>query len=354
MSLVYYAYCFCADIFLIWVVRIMLTDTYLRKHNYLRISITDKCNLRCRYCMPPEGVTFLPHTEVLRNEEFVDLIKIFVNMGVTKVRFTGGEPLLRKGIMDIISSTRQLFPDLELCLTTNGVLLGDYLDRLHEVKLNKLNISLDTLSKKRYEDITRRDSFDQVISNIAQTVESGNFDVKVNAVLFKETLDEIDDFLEYFKDTGVSLRFIERMPFTDEDSIQHFLPSDRLIEVLHTKGVLTRIPEADTRVALMYSLNYKGLYDIKIGIIPPMTHKFCSICNRLRLTSDGKLKTCLYSAEEYDLRMLLRLGTGTQEIMNSIIDSLKKKDEGHRLDCFSKAEGCSSLAGVSCMSKIGG
>jgi len=241
----------------------MLTDTFHRKHDYLRVSITDKCNLRCQYCMPPEGVEFLPHDQVLRNEEFIRLIGIFSGMGINKIRFTGGEPLVRKGFVDILSETRRLYPHIELAITTNGTLLGDYLDDLYRLKVKKINISLDTFSRERYEKITRRDHFDTVIANIERAIEFGFFDIKINAVLFRETLDELDDFLDYFKDKDIVLRFIERMPFSEKDLEIPFLSSDALLKELEKRGELKRDGGRDTTVSLRYNLLYGGSHTIK-------------------------------------------------------------------------------------------
>jgi len=332
----------------------MLTDAYLRKHDYLRVSITDKCNLRCRYCMPPDGVDLLPHEQVLRNEEFTRLIGIFVSMGVTKVRLTGGEPLVRKGFIDIVSQMRSLFPGLELCLTTNGVLLGDYIDDLRRLSLKKLNISLDTLSRERYREITMRDSLGDVIAAIDRALDSGFFDVKINAVLFRETIPELDGYLEYFRERNVALRFIEKMPFVTGDGGGSFLPSDLFVRELRSRGDLARNTAIDTNVAVMYDFMYRGKYPMRIGVIPPMTHKFCSSCNRLRITSDGCLKTCLHSDADYNLKRLLREGADDERIRQEIMKAVSMKGKGHSLDCVSEEGGCSSLSQSRSMSKIGG
>jgi GTP 3',8-cyclase len=331
----------------------MLTDKYLRKHNYLRISLTDKCNLRCKYCIPAEGVQHLTHDEILRNEEFLSLIKIFSDFGVTKLRFTGGEPLVRKGFMNIIEKTREMLPNIELCLTTNGILLGHYLEDLKKFNLTKLNISLDTFNRERFEEITGFDLLDRVTTNLDTALKLNSFNIKVNTVLFKETLSEIDHFLEYFKGKNITLRFIERMPFTDEEENFKFIPGQELIDLLETKGKLVRNKKIDTSVSVMYDLLYKDKYTIKIGIIPPVSHKFCSSCNRLRLTSNGNLRTCLYDTKEYDLKTDLR-NNDIEKVKNTIIESVKCKEEGHKIDCNSETHGCSSLINSPSMSRIGG
>ena len=332
----------------------MLTDRYLRKHDYLRISITDRCNLRCFYCVPPEGITFLTHDDVLRNEEFAELIRIFVNMGVKKVRFTGGEPLIRKGFIGLIEKTREQFPDLELCLTTNGVLIEKYVNDLHRLRVDSLNISLDTINRERYKEITGVDAFDSVIRGIERVLSIDSFNLKINAVLLQETIDDLDEYLDFFKDKNVAIRFIERMPFTEKDMTCDFLKADALVEEFMKRGSFRRNEKIDTSVSLMYDFDYKGKYPMKIGIIPPMTHKFCSRCNRLRLTSDGKLKTCLLARDEFDLKTPLRNHEPDSSIQDIILAAMKTKGDGHHLDCYSSDAGCSSLRGVRGMSRTGG
>lgn len=332
----------------------VLTDNYKRRLDYLRVSLTDKCNLRCIYCMPPDGIEALPHDEVLRNEEFIHLIKLFAGLGIRKIRFTGGEPLVRKGFLEIVSTTASLFPNLELCLTTNGILLDDVLDDIYRAGLKKLNISLDTMSRERYQAITGRDGFDRVISNIERALDYDGFELKVNAVLFDDSLNSLDDFLEYFKDKRLTLRFIEKMPFLTNERVHSDMTSEKLIDLLNTKGELLRIKDADTNVARMFTLFYKNKYHIKIGIIPPITHKFCSSCNRLRLTCDGFLKTCLYSMEEYDLKSLYRMDMGDDAIKNIILKAIKAKPLCHNLDGEHKIENNCSAITSRAMSRIGG
>lgn len=332
----------------------MLIDSFSRKHDYLRVSITDRCNLRCAYCMPPEGVELLRHDQVLRNEEFVRLIGIFVTLGVVKVRFTGGEPLVRKGFINIVSETRARHSELELCLTTNGSLLRDFIGDLRRLNVKKLNISLDSLSRETYRAITGRDCFNEVIANIDRVLAHRFFDLKINALLFKETISELDDFLEYFKERDVTLRFIERMPFTPETGTGSYLPSNRLIEELRARGEIIWNTRKDTNVAVMFDYRYQGKYPMRIGVIPPMTDKFCSRCNRLRITSDGFLKTCLHSDDDQDVKILLRSGADDEAIRAAVRKAVSMKHECHRLDCWPEEGGCASLARSRSMSKIGG
>jgi len=332
----------------------MLTDSYLRKHDYLRVSITDKCNLRCAYCMPPEGIPFLAHEEVLRNEEFVRLIRIFVEMGISKIRFTGGEPLIRKGLMNIIEEIRLRFPHVELAITTNGILLDEFLDDLHRLRVQKLNISLDTLSPARFLEVTRRDELPVVLANIDRALDRKFFDIKLNAVLFEETLEELEDLLVYAGERDIVFRFIERMPFSDSDLAESFISSDLLVEKISRMGVMTRNNVRDTAVSNRYDLRMDSGLLVKIGVIPSITHKFCASCNRLRLTADGSLKTCLHSAVEHDLKKALRSGNGDEDLKALIMGAVKDKQSSHKLDCYSADGGCAAVVNSRTMSKIGG
>ncbi|HNV45569.1 MAG TPA: GTP 3',8-cyclase MoaA [Spirochaetota bacterium] len=335
----------------------ILRDPYNRVLDYLRISVTDKCNLRCRYCIPPDGVEHLTHDEVLRNEEFLHFIELFAELGVRKIRFTGGEPLVRKGIIDIIAGARAAAPGIELCLTTNGVLLDGALAELMRLGVRKLNISLDTMSSARYREITGRDYFDRVLANIERAIALGAFDLKINAVLFEDSLHEVNDFLEFFHDKDVMLRFIEQMPFTDDRAESGFVPADSLVERLAALGRLARNDRIDTSVAMMYDLEYRGGRAMRIGVIPPITHTFCARCNRMRLTCDGMLKTCLHGTAEYDLKGPYRMDMGDDALRTIIRRAVAEKPCAHTLVCDSNTgQVCRSLEGapVRPMSKIGG
>lgn len=335
----------------------MLTDSHSRRIDYLRLSVTDKCNLRCKYCIPPEGVEYLAHDQVLRNEEFVHLIGIFINLGVKKIRFSGGEPIVRKGLIDILSSIRELYPDVELCLTTNGVLLDTVLEDLYRLRIKKINVSLDTLSAEKYHEITGSDCLDKVLGNIDRALSYDFFKLKINTVLFRETLDRLDEFLEYVKKNDVMLRFIEKMPFIKEEHNLSFVSSEKLIEKLKTKGSLERKRSFDTTVAIMYKFFYQERYVINLGVIPPVTNKFCSRCNRIRLTCDGIIKSCLNSPLEYDLKTPYRMEMGDEALREIIINAVNEKPRDHDFECtYQKARGCASITKnfSRTMSKIGG
>jgi cyclic pyranopterin phosphate synthase len=303
--------------------------------------------------MPVQGVDLLNHDAVLRSEEFVHLIDIFASLGITKVRFTGGEPFVRKGFVDILAGTREAWPDLELCVTTNGVLLDEVLADLKKYNVKRLNISLDTLSQQEFIKITGRDYFNRVISNIEKALSLDCFEVKINAVLRKETLNELGDFLDFFKDKKITLRFIEMMPLSSND-IHEQVSSNDLLAELEKKGEIMRSSNIDTKVAMMYNFNYNNKYKIKIGIIPPMSHNFCAYCNRLRLTCDGFLRTCLLSNNEYDLKSAYRMDMGDDALKEIILRAVGEKPKAHKIDCNTPDFICSSLVSKRTMSKIGG
>jgi len=335
----------------------MLKDSFNRELTYLRVSVTDKCNLRCRYCMPPEGVPWLDHDQVMRNEEFIYFVGLFVSMGIKKVRFTGGEPLVRKGFIDIIREVKHRFPDLEVCITTNGVLLEKYLDELALLEVSKLNISLDTLSPTLYHEITGRDYHARVLNSIRKALDAGVFDVKINAVIQQHTLKELNSFVDYFGEENVSLRFIERMPVgdlpVDDDP---FVSSDQLIDAFSKIGKVNRAMDVDTSVAMMYDFIPGGSVNkMRVGVIPAISHKFCNSCNRLRLTCDGALKTCLHDNSEYDLKTPFRMDSGEQVIRDLIYDAVKNKQKEHGMSCYTDTNReCSAITSSRNMSKIGG
>jgi GTP 3',8-cyclase len=327
-----------------------LVDLHGRVHDYLRVSVTDRCNLRCRYCMPQDGVEPLPHVDILRHEEILRLLGIFLDLGIKKVRFTGGEPLVRRGFMDLLAETSRLFPGTELCLTTNGTLLKGHLETLRDLRIRKLNISLDTISPERYLELTGTDGHRAVMEAIDRALELDAFDLKLNAVLFRETLDELVPMLDHFSQRRVTLRFIELMPFGAVNGMD-FLPAFELEKALSAMGALVRNGSGDTRVARMFDFTYRGRHAMKIGVIPPVSDRFCDRCNRVRLSSTGSLWTCLHGADYCDLRGLLRGGAGDDEIAGAITGCVMAKSREHRLECRGMEGPCSSL---SAMSRIGG
>jgi len=296
----------------------MLIDSFDRVHNYLRISLTDNCNLRCFYCMPEEDYEFTPHSRLMQPEEIESLAKLFVENGVNKIRLTGGEPLVRKDAADIILRLAKL--PVKLTLTTNATRLHDFVDVLEEAKVSSLNISLDTLDPDKFNIITRRDSFKKVMDNINLMI-ARNFHVKVNVVVMKGMNEhEINDFVAWTKDVPVHVRFIEFMPFEGNrwTSNQVFTWKEMLEEISRKfSPVPLKGDIHDT--AKKYSIEgHKGTF----AIISTMSSPFCAGCNRMRLTADGKMKNCLFSQEETDLLTALRKG---DDVLPLIQDSIRSK-----------------------------
>lgn len=310
----------------------MLIDSFDRVHNYLRISLTDNCNLRCFYCMPEEDYEFTPHSKLMQPEEIESLAKLFVDNGVSKIRLTGGEPLVRKDAADIILRLAKL--PVKLTLTTNATRLHDFVKVLEEAKVSSLNISLDTLDPDKFNIITRRDSFKKVMDNINLMI-ARNFHVKVNVVVMKGMNDhEINDFVAWTKDVPVHVRFIEFMPFEGNrwTSNQVFTWKEMLDEIsLKYNPVALKGDVHDT--AKKYSIEgHKGTF----AIISTMSSPFCAGCNRMRLTADGKMKNCLFSQEETDLLTALRKGDDVLPLIQESIRSKAKELGGQFTKDFEK------------------
>ncbi|MGQ9921859.1 MAG: GTP 3',8-cyclase MoaA [Desulfobacca sp.] len=297
-------------------------DSYRRRIDYLRLSITDRCNLRCVYCLPPEGVAFLPHEEILRYEEILRLATIALNLGLSKIRLTGGEPLVRR---DVVYLCRQLtrLPGLQsLSLTTNGVLLAPLAEDLYRAGITRLNISLDTLDPDRYARITNRDHFHRVWEGITAAQEVGFAPIKINVVpLAGVNDDEIEALASLTYRHPLHVRFIELMPTAFGKDVG-----------LTSGEVLARLTRLDTLVPT-HSVQSNGpacYYRFpggvgKIGLISPLSQHFCSSCNRLRLTADGRLFTCLFAQEALDLKALLRQGASDTALGEAIRQAVRRK-----------------------------
>ncbi len=298
----------------------MLTDKFNRVHTYLRISLTDVCNFRCKYCMPTEAIKFMPNQMLMQAFEIDKLAQEFVKNGVTKIRLTGGEPLIRKDAAQIIESLAK-YP-IELTLTTNGFLLDEYIDVLKKAGIKSLNISLDTLNKSTFEKITQRNYFDKVINNI-QLMLDHDFHVKVNAVIMKGVNDhEINQFVAWTKDNPIHVRFIEFMPFTGNKwNDEKVVSLKDIINTIEQDYSIIKLKDDANATAKKYKvLNHKGTF----AIISTMSAPFCSSCNRMRLTADGKMKNCLFSKGEIDLLSALR----NDEIITPLIKQcLFEKEE---------------------------
>ncbi len=296
----------------------MLIDSFNRVHNYLRISLTDNCNLRCFYCMPEENYEFTPAARLMQPDEIESLAKIFVENGVNKIRLTGGEPLVRKDAAEIITRLSHL--PVDLTLTTNATRLHDFVDVLEKAKIKSLNISLDTLDADKFNIITRRDGFSKVMDNIHLML-SRNIQVKINVVVMKGLNDnEITDFIAWTKDLPVQVRFIEFMPFDGNrwTSNQVFTWKDMLTEIEKQYTPL-RLHDGAHDTDKKYRIEgHKGSF----SVISTMSSPFCSGCNRMRLTADGKMKNCLFSHKETDLLTVLR---NKENVLPLILESIHSK-----------------------------
>ncbi|MGL6267278.1 MAG: GTP 3',8-cyclase MoaA [Chitinophagaceae bacterium] len=308
----------------------MITDKFNRIHNYLRISLTDNCNLRCFYCMPEEDYEFTPVSRLMQADEIESLAKIFVGLGVNKIRLTGGEPLVRKDAANIILSLSKL--PAALTITTNGTRLDDFLDVFKKANIHSLNISLDTLNRDKFNLLTRRDQFEKVISNI-QLFLKNDFHVKVNVVVMKGLNDsEINDFVAWTRDEPVHVRFIEFMPFSGNKWTSNKVYTwKEIIEVIEQKYTVVRLEDAKNDTAKKYMVpGHKGSF----AVISTMSAPFCEGCNRMRLTADGKLKNCLFSKSETDLLTPYRNGEDIVPLIHQSILSKAKMLGGQFTEDF--------------------
>ncbi len=302
-----------------------MIDRYGRDINYLRVSVTDRCNLRCIYCMPEEGIAKKEHNEILRNEHIIQIIRLFAKLGIKKVRFTGGEPLVRKGIEDIIYQTSKIEGIEDIALTTNGTLLYDYADTLKKARLKRVNISLDTLKEEIFKTITRYGELRDVLKAIEKSLKIGFNPVKINTVLIKGINDdEVMDFVKLADEYPIHVRFIELMSIGIAEKFK-----DRYVS---TEELLKLIPDLeyvknslDSTAKVYKRPNSKGT----VGFITPLSCKFCTYCNRVRLTADGHLKLCLHSKEEIDLKPFLDDENKLEEILKY---SISAKPFEHKLE----------------------
>lgn len=299
-----------------------LIDRFGRKHDYLRISLTDKCNLRCLYCMP-EDVSFLPESKILSNREIIQLANLFVNyFGIKKIRFTGGEPLVRRDADFVMKEISSL--PVQLAITTNGVLLDKYLDLFHEIGLNSINISLDSLSQERFFMITKRSHFLIIRNNIEKSIQEG-FKIKVNMVVMQNINDdEILDFVKWTLESKIHVRFIEFMPFSGNNwDWSKFISYKELKERIESVFPLEKLTDKPNSTSKSYKVkNSAGT----ISFINTITEPFCSTCNRLRVSADGKLRNCLFARGELDLLNALRKGIN---IENLIVENVLSKEQTH-------------------------
>lgn len=310
-----------------------MNDTCGRNINYLRISITDLCNLRCKYCVPEKGVPLKMHRDILRFEEIAEIVKEAAGLGITKVRLTGGEPLVRKGIAQLIKMIAGNDEINDIALTTNGILLKKYAQELKEAGLKRVNISIDSLNEDKYREITRGGNLIDVLAGIAAAQKAGLKPIKLNVVLIGGFNDsEIESFIRLTIDHDLDVRFIELMPIGEASSwSQKNFISNRVV-LQRFPGLIPLLAEDKGSPAEYYRLpGAKG----KIGLINPISNQFCKNCNRIRLTADGKLKPCLHSDQEVDIRDSIRNSREKEKsgiLANVLKVAIIQKPAGHQMN----------------------
>lgn len=311
-----------------------MADRYGRVATDLRVSLTDRCNLRCSYCMPAEGLDWLPTDEVLTDAEVVRLIRIGVDLlGIREVRFTGGEPLLRRGLPDIIAGTKAVDPTVEVSLTTNALGLQRTAPALREAGLDRINVSLDSVREETFAAVTRRDRLPDVLAGLAAARAVGIDPIKINAVLLRGLNDgEAPELLRWAISTGHDLRFIEQMPLDAQHgwSRTEMVTADEIFERLEAEFDLT--PAHEPRGSAPAELFEVDGGPATVGVIASVTRPFCGACDRVRLTADGQVRNCLFAREESDLRAALRSGAGDEEIADRWVAAVVGKRPGHGID----------------------
>jgi cyclic pyranopterin phosphate synthase len=326
----------------------LIKDKYERIIDYMRISIIDRCNLRCIYCMPSEGIKPIEHKDILGYEEIIRIVRIAAGLGVRKIRLTGGEPLIRKDLPYLVSSINSLEGIEDISLTTNGLLLKKYAQSLASAGLRRVNVSLDSLRPDRYREITRGGDINNVMEGIHEVEKAGLLPVKINMVPIRGfNDDEIEEFARLTLRTSHHVRFIEFMPIGAKEiwSQGKYISTEEIKE--RASKIAPLIPVKIRRSGPARYFRFEGAPGV-VGFISPITHHFCNSCNRLRLTSDGKLRPCLFSETEIDLKSAMRCGASDEEIKRLLRLSIEIKPEGHSINHER------SFAHLKPMSKIGG
>jgi cyclic pyranopterin phosphate synthase len=313
----------------------VLTDSYGRVATDLRVSLTDRCNLRCSYCMPPEGLDWLPKPELLTDDEVVRLTGVAVGLlGVTEVRFTGGEPLLRRGLPGIVARVAALRPRPEISLTTNGIGLNRLAEPLHQAGLDRVNVSLDTLRPERFKTLARRDRLDDVLAGMSAAAATGLAPVKVNSVLMRGVNDdEAVPLLRFCLEHGYQLRFIEQMPLDAQHGWrrENMVTADEILAALSEEFLLTPDDPAARGSAPAEAFTVNG-GPARVGVIGSVTRPFCGSCDRVRLTADGQVRNCLFAATESDLRIPMRSGADDAELAAIWRGAVASKLPGHGIN----------------------
>lgn len=311
-----------------------LIDTFGRLHDNLRISVTDRCNIRCFYCMPAEDVIFMDRQDLLTFEEMERFVRLVVPLGITQLRLTGGEPLVRRDLDKLVRMLNAIPGITDIGLTTNGLLLADQAEALYAAGLRRINISLDALDPVKFKKFTRRDGYEQVRAGIVAAQRVGFDPIKINAVSVRGmTEDEIVPFGHFARETGIEVRFIEYMPLDADNAWERdkVLYAQEIIDRLSSDVMpLVPVSDQDPNAPASDFVFADGVG--RIGFISSISQPFCMSCNRLRITADGKLRNCLFSMEETDLRTLLRGGAPDEAIWTAVRESVTAKKEGHEIN----------------------
>jgi GTP 3',8-cyclase len=309
-----------------------LLDRFGRAGRDLRVSVTDRCNLRCTYCMPAEGLDWLPKPEMLTDDELVRLVTVMVGLGVTQVRLTGGEPLLRRSLVHVVGRIADLEPRPRIAMTTNGIGLDRLAAPLAAAGLDRVNVSLDTIDPEHFGRLTRRDRFNDVVSGLKAAADAGLTPVKVNAVAMRGVNDtDVPDLLQWCLDRGYELRFIEQMPLDAQHAWDRSLMVSQaeILQRLGERFTLTPVPERGSAPAELFHVDGGPA---TVGVIASVSAPFCGSCDRVRLTADGQLRNCLFARREVDLRGPIRAGATDTELADLVIAEMWAKKSGHGID----------------------
>ena len=309
-----------------------LVDSFGRIADDLRVSVTDRCNFRCTYCMPAEGLAWLPKSEILTFEESTRLLGIFVGLGVRSIKVTGGEPTVRADLPTLVRMFREVGPQLDISITTNGVLLDRLAGPLADAGVDRATVSCDSLMRHRFAEMTRRDALDKVFAGLKAAEEAGLTPIKINTVVIGGTNDdELVEFARWSRETGYEVRFIEYMPLDAEHAWERakVVPSARILETIAGTFPLSPIGHANEPAT---SYGFADGAPGRIGVIASVTEPFCDTCNRLRLTAEGQVRACLFSLEETDLRGPMRDGASDEELAGLIRTTVWRKWSGHRIN----------------------